>query len=1135
MTNFAFLQAEWPDLSEAGQRAESSIQSDPRAACFHARRGLELAVDWLYRHDRTLKKPYSDNLGALLHEPTFKDLLKPTIFAKARLIVSVGNAAVHGGRPVKPVDALTAVKELFHVGYWLARNYARTAKPPSPLAYDPAQAARAAIAPQTQIHLQKLAADLEAERQARLSAEEARQSVDAELARLREEVAKAKAINEARPDDHDYSETETRDFFIDLLLKEAGWPLDQARDREFPVEGMPNYQGKGFVDYVLWGADNLPLAVVEAKRTRRDADQGRQQAKLYADCLEKAYGRRPLIFYTNGYEHWIWDDVHYPPRPIQGFLKRDELELAIQRRSSRKSLAEAKINEVIVERYYQWRAIRRIGESFERERQRKALVVMATGAGKTRTVIALADLLMRCNWAKRVLFLADRVALVRQAARAFKIHLPDVPPVNLIEDRYGEGRVFVSTYPTMMGLIDERREGERRFGPGHFDLIVIDEAHRSVFRKYKAIFDYFDSLLVGLTATPREEVERSTYRLFDLENGVPTDAYPLEEAVRDGFLVPMRAVSVPLRFQREGIRYDDLSPEEREAWDEIEWEEGGGERDRVEADELNKWLFNADTVDKVLEHLMTRGQKVAGGDRLAKTIVFAKNHNHAAFIAARFDANYPHLKGAFARVIDFQTDYAQSLIDDFSKPASAPHIAISVDMLDTGIDVPEVANLVFFKLVRSRTKFWQMIGRGTRLSPDLFGPGQHKEFFYVFDFCQNLEYFSQNPQTVDGAVGMTLSQRLFVGRLELIRALDGTPPPNKPKGLGESAGDFEGPDALRAIREELAAMLRGEVTAMNPDNFMVRARRRLVEKYREADAWKTLGEEAVAELARDVSGLPSERPAEDEEAKRFDLLILSLQLCILRADAGFDPLRDKVREIASLLEDQSSIPAIRAQLDLIQAIQTDDWWQDVTLPMLESARKALRLLVKLIERRKRKIVYTDFEDQIGDGRAIELPGFAGGDGFERFKQKARAFLKEHEDHVAVAKLRLNRPLTLSDLAELERILVESGTANPENLNRVREQAEGLGLFVRSLVGLDRAAATEAFGEFLNDRTLGANQIEFVKLIVDHLTENGTMDAARLYESPFTDLHTQGVTGLFPEAKVERLVDILKTVHDRAVA
>ncbi|MFA5924930.1 MAG: DEAD/DEAH box helicase family protein [Methylococcaceae bacterium] len=407
-------------------------------------------------------------------------------------------------------------------------------------------------------------------------------ALDEELKKLREEFSAAKKANSAQPDTHDYSEAETRDYFIDLLLKEAGWELNE-RNFEIEVTGMPNSADIGFVDYVLWGDDGKPLALIEAKRTRRDAKAGQQQAKLYADCLEAQYSQRPVIFYSNGYEHWIWNDPSYPARAVQGFYKKPELELLIQRRASRKKLADEVINSNIINRYYQTRAVRRIGETFEMECQRKSLVVMATGAGKTRTVIALADLLMRCNWAKRVLFLADRVALVNQAVNAFKKHLPDSSPVNLVTEKNTEGRVFVSTYPTMMGLIDDALDGQRRFGVGHFDLIIIDEAHRSVYQKYRAIFEYFDSLLVGLTATPKDEIDRNTYGLFDLETGVPTDAYALDEAVADKHLVPPKAISVPLKFQREGIKYDDLSEDEKEQWDALEWNEDGTTPDAVDA------------------------------------------------------------------------------------------------------------------------------------------------------------------------------------------------------------------------------------------------------------------------------------------------------------------------------------------------------------------------------------------------------------------------------------------------------------------------------------------------------------------------------------------------------------------------
>ena len=592
MSNFTFLQPEWPTLHDAATKAEALAYPDARTACFHARRGLELLVHWLYKHDASLKVPYQDNLSALIHDPTFKKAAGPAVFNKARMIVTLGNRAVHSHRPIAAADAQAAVKELFHVTYWLAHTYARGAKPAPELVFDANSLPKTTPLPkQTIEQLQALTTQLrdKDEKLSKLLSDQT--TLDAELQRLRTEIAEVKKANTTQADSHDYSEEQTRDYFIDLLLKEAGWPLDQPRDREYEVAGMPNKQGKGFVDYVLWGDDGLPLALVEAKRTKRDPRVGQRQAELYADCLEKQFGRRPIIFYSNGYEHWLWDDANYPPRPVQGFYKKDELELLIQRRRSRKPLAEAKINEAIVERYYQTRAIRRIGEAFEKDKDRKTLIVMATGAGKTRTVVALCDLLMRCNWVKRALFLCDRVSLVGQAInKGFKPHLPESSPVNLLTEKETEGRVFVSTYPTMMGLIDESKDGQRRFGVGHFDLIIIDESHRSVYQKYKAIFDYFDSLLVGLTATPRDEIDRDTYGLFDLEKGVPTDAYDLKDAVSDKFLVPSKPVSVPLKFQRGGIKYDDLSDEEKEQWDLLEWDDDGNVPTSVEAEAVRNVL-----------------------------------------------------------------------------------------------------------------------------------------------------------------------------------------------------------------------------------------------------------------------------------------------------------------------------------------------------------------------------------------------------------------------------------------------------------------------------------------------------------------------------------------------------------------
>ena len=1158
MSQFAFLEGEWPEIAPAAKRAESLARSDARAACFYARRSIELAVTWLYRNDPALRLPYQDHLSALIHESTFRDLVGPVVLTKLKLLKDLGNLAVHTTKPVGERDAIGAVRELFHVSYWLARTYGRRSRP------EPGLSFRADLLPAPQNlaqiqaeELRRKAEQLLAERDTQLAElMSGRASQDAELQRLRAEVAAIRHSNTALPDTHDYSEAQTRTAFIDLLLKEAGWALDQPRDREYPVIGMPSTSGDGFVDYVLWGNDGKPLAVVEAKRTTADARVGQQQAKLYADCLETQYGQRPVIYYTNGYEHWLWDDHTHPPRAVQGFHKRAELELMVQRRESRQPLANQRVDPEIAGRPYQTRAIRRITESFEHDRNRRALLVMATGAGKTRTVIALSDLLLRAGWAKRVLFLADRVALVNQAAKEFRKHLPSVTTVNLVADKATEGRVFVSTYPTMMRLIDESVDGQRRFSVGHFDLVVIDEAHRSVYRKYGAIFDYFDSLLVGLTATPRGEVDRNTYRLFHLEPGVPTDVYDIEDAVRDGYLVPPRAVSVPLQFQRQGIRkYADLSEEEKEQWDALDWpdEEDGKERESVDSEEVNRWLFNTDTVDKALKHLMTNGLMVDDGERLAKTIVFAKNQRHAEFIEERFNLHYPHLKGQFARIITFKVKYAQSLIDDFSKPNDPPHIAVSVDMLDTGIDVPEVANLVFFKVVRSKTKFWQMVGRGTRLRPDLFGPGKDKKQFFIFDFCGNLEYFGLDPQSADASIAHSLSERLFSARIDLIAALD------------EMFATRTGDAALGSasdLRDALAEHLRGQVAGMSEDNFLVRPHLRLVERYREPDAWNQLGHD---DDVHTLGKLPTAVVDKDVAAKQFDGLMLKLQLASVIGCKGiplleqawplkektqkavfaelglwdwfrgFMRLRNKLLQATEPLLGLASIPTVLVALPLIEDLQTAEWWFGVNAPMLEDVRKRLRSLMSLVEAPERKVVYSDFIDDIGDGVEIALPGFTDAVDYTRFRAKAQQFLKAHENHLTIRRLRHNEPLTALDLEELEHMLVEAGVGTAAELHRAMEESKGLGLFVRSLVGMDRGAAKRAFSEFQVNRNLSSDQLEFINLIVDHLADVGQIEASALYSSPFTDLHTSGVAGIFDTASQAQIHSILRSVEQRAAA
>ncbi|MCA2227554.1 DEAD/DEAH box helicase family protein [Nonomuraea aurantiaca] len=1140
MGNFAFLQSEpeWADLYDGATRAERLAVADPRVSCFYARRTLELAVTWLYKADETLKLPYRDDLSALITEPTMVKLVGPAIRTKMDLIRRQGNTAVHKHGPVATADSVRIVGELFHVMYWIARQYARNqdALPAAGLAFDQALIPKpvpADVRQKKQAEIQAMAEEF-GKQQAELAKERRKsQDLDAELAQLRAEIKAAKAVNAKVPDTHDYNEAETRDLLIDLLLHEAGWPLDKPEDREFPVTGMPTPSGKGKVDYVLWDDNGKPLGLVEAKRTTSDATAGQHQAKAYAGCLEQKYGQRPVIFYTNGYETYIWDDLNYPPRKILGFYTKDELRTLIHRPSSRRPLGTETVNEEIAGRHYQSRAIRRIDDAFEKDHLRQALLVMATGSGKTRTVIALVDQLIRAGWVKRVLFLADRQALVTQATNAFKQHLPGVPTVNLLNDKNTDGRVYVSTYPTMMGLINETSNGLRRFGPGYFDLVVIDEAHRSVYQKYGMLFDYFDSLLVGLTATPREEIDRNTYRLFNLEDGVPTDVYGLDEAVSEGYLVAPRGVDVPLKFLRKGIKYDDLSEEEKEAWDAADWDENDDVPSEISADELNKFLFNKDTIDKTLETLMTYGAKVEGGDRLGKTIIFARNNNHAEFIVQRFDTLFPEYRGEFAQVITHKKVLAQDLIDKFSDKNKAPHIAISVDMLDTGIDIPEVVNLVFAKMVRSKTKFWQMIGRGTRICPDLFGPNQDKSGFLVFDLCQNFEFFNQDLAPAEGRLQPSLSERLFKHRMDLLLNLDQqnlnlTPPAEKTHAETKTVAD---------LRWSLAERLQIEVANMNPANVEVRRHLREVETYRESAHWQKITLEKHTEITQALASLPTEFREDEnsQEAKRFDLLALRLQLAQVEADASYLRLCTQVQEIASALLDPTTltIPAVRQQQELLEDLTTDSWWEDVTLPMLESMRRRLRGLAKLIPKVKRGIVYTDFQDELGELGMTEIKGVVLGTDKSRFESKVRTYLRSHENELAVQKLRRNQQITTVDLEELEQIFIVNGFGTEADIEQAKTEHDGLGVFLRSLTGLDREAASRAFDQFQAGQNLTASQLHFLRLLIDYLAKNGIMEVEALYESPFTALAPRGPEDLFSEASVDAIVLVLQGVRATA--
>lgn len=865
-------------------------------------------------------------------------------------------------------------------------------------------------------------------------------------------------------------------------LKLAGWEFKKDIIREYPVAGMPNKEGKGFVDYVLFGDNGKPLAVVEAKRTAKDPKIGRQQAKLYADCLEKMTGVRPVIFYTNGFETYIWHDP-YPPRRVSGFYTKEELSLLIERRTAKRPLTNVEINENITNRYYQKEAVLAVCEALS-QNQRKALLVMATGSGKTRTAISIVEVLARHNWVKNVLFLADRKALVNQAYRSFSHLLPNMPLCNLLDakDNPEASRIVFSTYPTMMNAIDEakRKDGKKLFTVGHFDLIIIDESHRSIYKKYRSIFDYFDGILIGLTATPKDEIDKNTYEVFGLENGVPTYAYELEQAVKDGYLVDYRTIETKTKFLEEGIHYDELSEEDKEKFEELFDEEEGMIED-IDSSALNEWLFNDHTIDMVLEDLMTKGIHVEGGDKLGKTIIFAKNRRHAERIAERFDALYPEYGGNFARVIDYSTKYVQTIIDDFSDRNKLPQIAVSVDMLDTGIDVPEVVNLVFFKKVRSKTKFWQMIGRGTRLCPDLFGIGQDKTHFLLFDYCGNFEFFRENPKGMETKIGKSLTEKLFNAKVDIIRELQNI--------------EFQTEDYIQ-YRHQLVNEATKDILALDSESFRVRQHLQYVEKYKNKANWTALSVLDTNEIKEHIS--PIIAPKQDDEfVKRFDLLMYTIELAKLQNNNATKPVR-AVIQTAEALSKLGTIPQVRKKKYVIEKVLTEEFWENADIFEIEEVREALRDLIKFIEKDTQKIYYTNFQDEVIAVK--ENSSMFHVNDLQNYRKKVEQYLNDHKDHIAIYKLRHNKPLTAQDVKLLEDILwKELGTKEDYKKDFGDTPITKL---VRKIVGLDPKAANEAFSEFLSEERLNLNQVRFVKLIVDYVIKNGTLDKKVLQEEPF---------------------------------
>ena len=1103
LSNFEFLRekAQFSNFANACLEAEKSLQVSPATCAILTRRALELSVKWLYASDSELELPYQDNLSSLIHESTFKSVIDENLFPLMKYIIKLGNVAVHTNSSITKDEAVLALHNLHQFIDWLdycySDNYSQSEFKEELLLTGDKPRKR----PEEYKELYE-----------KLS------SKDRKLEDLmRENENLRKVLTDKRIENteqynfqvDEISELQTRKIYIDLELKLAGWEFGKNVIEEYQVSGMPNNQNTGFVDYVLLGDNGKPIAVIEAKKTSYDANKGKQQAKLYADCIEQMHAQRPIIFYTNGFDIRLWDDVNYPERKVFGFYTKSDLQLLIDRRTIQRPLVDIEIKDEISNRYYQKEAILAVCEAIQ-SKQRKSLLVMATGSGKTRTAVSVVDVLVRHNWVKNVLFLADRTALVLQAKKNFNNLLPSMTLCNLLDNKDNPelSRMVFSTYPTMMNAIDDakRKDGNKLFTVGHFDLIIVDESHRSIYKKYRAIFEYFDGILLGLTATPKDEIDKNTYDIFDLETGAPTYAYELEQAVKDGYLVEYKTIESTSKILDDGLRYDELSDEEKEQFENTFDEESN----EISNSSVNKWLFNDDTIDQVLNDLMEKGIKVEGGDKLGKTIIFANNSKHAKRIVERFNHMYPQYNGKFAEQIDYKVDYVQTLIDDFSTKEKFPQIAVSVDMLDTGVDIPEVVNLVFFKKVRSKSKFWQMIGRGTRLCPNLFGVGEDKEYFLIFDYLRNFEFFRESQKGIEGKISVGLTERLFNLKVDIIKELQVIHLQEEPY-IGH--------------RKELIEDVFQEISRLNDENFQVRMHLQYVHKYKNRDNWQALSVTNVSEIQEHISPLIISI-VDDELAKRFDNIMYSIQLAKLTEKNAGRPIKSVV-QTAEELSKLSTIPQINAKRDVLLKVQTDVFWEEANIFELEEVREAMRELVKFLEKESQKDYYTNFKDNFTTLSEGEAP-FYGSNDLQNYRKKVNQYLKEHQDHTAIYKLRYNKQLTRQDVEALEIILWnELGTQDDYKKEFGDTPITKL---VRQIVGLDQQAANEAFSEFLNEEKMNLNQVRFIKLIIDYVVKNGTLEKKVLQEDPFRALGS--VTELFKDNidDVRGIIRVIDTIN-----
>jgi type I restriction enzyme R subunit len=1144
MSNFQFLKDNWSGLYSKLRKAEERVYTEPMSSASYGRIVLEECIHRIYELEH-LEKPFNQELVNLINDEEVKSIIPYKLQEGLYYVRKTGNQSVHYGSKVTHKEALISLKYLFQFVKWFVATY-------STVIIETPEHFNEAIVPkvgeqqrkiqqiqeeQQRIHEELLAQirKLEQEREQVLSkAQESERSLEEykqEVDKAREELKLQKAQRSVKVAT-EYTEAETRTHLIDIDLLEAGWhSFKDGRDTEFPVVGMPitadNPKGNGYVDYVLWDdVNNKPLAIIEAKKASRDLEQGRTQARLYADCLEKMYNYRPVIFYSNGYETKIWEDTIYSaPRRIHGFYTKDELRWLYQKRNTLLDIRKAKINQDIAGRPYQTLAIKSVAEAFVTDgtdgklmgKKRKALLVMATGSGKTRTAAALVDVLLKNNWVKRVLFLADRNALVRQAKNSFGEQLPDLSSIDLTQEKEAlDTRLVFSTYPTMMNKIDNlKHEDERFYGVGHFDLIIVDEAHRSIYNRYKAIFEYFDALVVGLTATPKDAIDHNTFELFGCSNEDPTFMYELAEAVEQKHLVPYKNINIATDFLKDGIKYSQLTPQQRAKYEEtFEDKTTGLFPEQISSNALNKWLFNKDTVLKVLDTLMQYGLKIEGGDKLGRTIIFAANQDHAKYIVDCFTEAYPQYPAGFIAMIHNEVSHAQSLIDSFCDKykENNPQIAVSVDMMDTGVDAVRVLNLVFFKSVRSYAKFWQMIGRGTRLCPGVFGPGQDKECFLIIDAGGNFDFFEVNINGLENKAAKPVTQQIFEARVNLSRMLmeDG------------EASNIE-------LATSLLDKVHADVLKLDKQRRQVKMQLKLVDEFSARERWNRIDSTDVNSIEQHLSELMVPETV-NEMARRFDLMMLKMQIATIMMSASQRQFQNNLIDIAEGLSTKYTIPAVQRSQPLIEGMRNPDFYKGISLKKLEEIREEIRELVQYLDITNKPKVYTNLQDSEVT-MVMNDPIFQVSQGIP-YRKRVESFIRENSTHITISKIRSNVPITAEELQVLENMLFDGEERGTKEAFQKEYGEQPLGKFIRSILGLETDAAQKAFSEFLNSGSLSANQITFIQNIISYLTHNGTIDPVMLFDTPpFSNYN--GVNGVFDDADTTRIISIVEGINENA--